>query len=369
MLPVPSAPPVQVSDNPRSPQTTTSTRWLWLIVGLAASLRLFPLWFGLPYLSARPDEGAAIGHATAMLGGDLNPHFFHWPSLTFYLFAAVFAIASSVRGLVSGDSTLTPAESILIGRALVAIAGTLTTVVLFRLARRTADTTTGLLAAVFLAVAILHVRDSHFAMTDVLMTLLLTLSLALLLAALDGAMTASDLAAIPVRGFVAAGFAGGLAASTKYSAAAVVVAMAAAQLVLLVRFGRWPWSPPTWPPSVGFLLAFVAGFLIATPYALLDMQAFAADLTFDFTHLSGGHGINLGRGWFYHLTHSLPYGVGVALFVAAIAGVVPTVRGNPRHAFVLGLFAAAFYASIGSGYTVFFRYVLPLVPIVCLLAR
>ncbi len=345
-----------------------SSRWLWLIVTVAAALRLFPLWFGLPHLHARPDEGAAIGHAMAILQGDLNPRFFHWPSLTFYLFAALFWLASGIRGVIAGDAGLPAAEQILLGRGVVAIAGTLTVVVMFRLARRTADTATGLLAAGFLAVAILHVRDSHFAMTDVLMTLLLTISLALVLRALDTATSAATLDAAPLGGFAGAGFVGGLAASTKYSAAAVIVAMGAAQILLLVRFGKMPWSPRTWAPSLVFLAALCAGFLAATPYAALDFDTFSADLRFDFTHLSEGHGINLGRGWIYHLTRSLPYGVGALTFGAALAGIVPMARHYTRHAFVLGAFSAAFYGALGSGYTVFFRYVLPLIPIVCVLA-
>jgi hypothetical protein len=44
------------------------------------------------------------------------------------------------------------------------------------------------------------------------------------------------------------------------------------------------------------------------------------------------------------------------------------VRHHGRAAFVLGAFAVPFYLVIGSGYTVFFRYVLPFVPLVCLSA-
>ena len=119
---------------------------------------------------------------------------------------------------------------------------------------------------------------------------------------------------------------------------------------------------------MAFLAAFAFGFIAATPYALLDFETFTTDLRFDFTHLSGGHGITLSRGWWYHLQRSLPYGVGVSIFIAAAAGVVPFAKHYPRHAAVIGTFSIAFYAAIGSGYTVFFRYILPLVPIVCLLA-
>src|SRR6188474_1466712 len=70
----------------------------WILV-LAALLRLVPIWFGLPYGKARPDEETALGHAVAILGGNPNPQFFHWPSLTLYLFAGLFQAASSLRAI------------------------------------------------------------------------------------------------------------------------------------------------------------------------------------------------------------------------------------------------------------------------------
>ena len=169
----------------------------------------------------------ALGLATAVRGGDFNPHFFHWPSLTIYTFAALQAVASAIRRAFNVDSGLTFADQMVVARAFVAGAGTLTLVVLFRMARRMANTTTGLLAAFFLAVSILHVRESHFAMTDALMTLLLTTSLAILLRAIDKDPTAHSAESRfdAIRWFAVAGFVGGLATSTKYSAAAVLAAL------------------------------------------------------------------------------------------------------------------------------------------------
>jgi hypothetical protein len=117
-----------------------------------------------------------------------------------------------------------------------------------------------------------------------------------------------------------------------------------------------------------FIAAFACGFLLATPYAILDSRAFATDLRFDFAHLSAGHAVNLGRGWLYHPTRSLPYGVGLPTCIAAVAGVIPTVRLYGLRGVAVTAFALAFYVSVGSGLTVFFRYVLPLVPVVCLFA-
>lgn len=331
------------------------------IVLLGGVLRFYPIWFGLPYLRARPDEETAVGVALSMLGGDLNPHFFHWPSLTFYVFAAIFAAASGVARALSLDP-VTPAGYIVIARAAIALAGTLTLLVLYRLGRRVTDAPTGLLAALLLAVAMLHVRDSHFAMTDVLMTLLVTSSLLLLVRAVD--MPEPPAA----RWFAAAGLAGGFAASTKYSAAAIVAGMAAAQVIWWRSRRREGGLLRSVAPSAAFAGAFAAGFLAGTPYSVLDFPKFEEDLRFTVTHLSGGHGVDLGRGWSYHLTRSLPYGLGWPAFVAALAGIVPLARRHPRHAAILGGFAAAFYASLASGQTVFFRYILPLLPIACLSA-
>ena len=348
--------------------TLPGNRWLWTIVLLGAALRFFPIWFGLPYLRARPDEDAAVFRAIGMLGGDLNPHFFHWPSLTFYAFAALFAVASAISRALPIELTLTEPDYFLLARGLVAVAGTITIVVQFTMSRRIADTTTGLLAALFLCVAILHVRDSHFAMTDVLMTLLVLLSLALLVSATDRALQNPTNPAHARRWFAAAGLFGGLAASTKYSAAAVVASMGAAQVLMWARAARAQGAISALAPSLAFLSTFGAGFLMATPYAVLDWPTFWTDLRFTMTHLAAGHGVDLGPGWIYHPTRALPYGVGLSVFVAGIIGVAPFARYYPRHAAIVGTFALALYASLGSGRTVFFRYVMPLVPIVCLLA-
>ena len=258
----------------------------------------------------------------------------------------------------------------MIGRIVVGLAGTLTLVVLFRIGRRVAGDIAGLLAALLLAVAILHVRESHFAMTDVVMTLLLMVSLAALLRGLDAEAEMLAGRRYHMRWFAIAGLAGGLATSTKYTAAVVVAAMAVAQLQLLARHRRsrsQSWAA-SFVPAAAFAVAFVAGFFGATPYALIDSARFVEDFQFNVSHLAQGHVVDLGRGWTYHLRRSLPYGAGLTTSLAALAGVVPLARRHPGHGLVLGSFALALYVAIGNGHTVFFRYVLPLVPIVCLVA-
>jgi hypothetical protein len=338
----------------------TSRSWIIAIVVLGAALRFVPIWFGLPYPQARPDETTALGLAFSLRAGDLNPGFFNWPSLALYLFAGAQALVAAVRSVLGMDGPLSFEAQAIAARAIVASAGTLTIVVVFAIARGIAGTRTALVAAFFLAVAILHVRDSHFATTDVLMTCFATTCLWLLLRAVE---TPAQNRPDPVRWFALAGLVGGLAVSTKYNAAALGAGMVAAQ-IWLVAGDRQSWRQlRTWLPSIVFGLAMMCGFVVGTPYSILDYRAFWRDFHFELTHLSGGHAIDLGRGWTYHLTTTLPYGIGIPVFVAAVAGAPMMARLGPRQSLVLASFALAYYGVIGGGRTVFFRYVLPLVPL------
>ena len=140
----------------------------------------------------------------------------------------------------------------LISRALSATAGVATVFVVYRLARKLWDEATALVAALFLALAFIHARDSHFGTTDIAMTLLIVGSVSLLLSAhLTGRR---DL-------FALAGLLGGFATATKYNGAFLAAPFVVSQLLhamdspgrragRLVRRAphlvrrpvrRWPW--------------------------------------------------------------------------------------------------------------------------------
>ena len=64
-----------------------------------------------------------------------------------------------------------------LGRAISAAFGTATIPLVYAIATRVAGRLAGLLSAAFLAFAVLHVRDSHFASTDISMTFFSVLAL------------------------------------------------------------------------------------------------------------------------------------------------------------------------------------------------
>jgi 4-amino-4-deoxy-L-arabinose transferase-like glycosyltransferase len=349
-------------------QVALSRRALAAIVVLGALARAWGLWFGLPHTQARPDESVVAQIAIGFWKGTLNPGFFDYPTLFMYVLAAA-DLAYYVAGRLSGAFHSVPdflaswtthwTPFYLIGRSIVAIAGTATIVVVARIAARLGGTAAGLIAGAFLALSFLHVRDSHFAVTDVPATLLICLSIDRLLRA--------HVNREPQQFFVA-GVLAGLAVTTKYNAAFLVIPLAASALVELVD-ARWEGRRSAAGQRLWlFLLPCAVVFLWGTPYALLAPAGLRQGIGNVSAHLREGHGLDPGNGWVYHLTVSLRYGVGWPVVAAALAGMALLSRRNLRLALLVCTFPLAYYAMAGSGRTVFVRYVIPIVPFLCVTA-
>ena len=332
-----------------------------VVAGLA---RFWAIDYCLPAPTCRPDEEAVVSLATRFFARDFNPNFFDWPTLFMYAVAAGVVVYFKVglwlewfRGEWHFLQTISefPAPVFLIARLYSATAGVASVWLIYRLGLRLVDRTTSLVAAAFLALAFLHVRDSHFGVTDVTATCLALASL-LYLIRFDRSHTNRDL--------LLAALWAGLAASTKYSAA----------LVAVPAFWVCAWpsagSSGSWSARLTragtFVTVMVAAFVATSPYTVMAFDQFVAAVRGVSTHLSTPHGVMLGRGWLVHLTSSLRYGVGWPMLAAGLAGCVLLVRKTPRAGFAVLLFPLAYYLVVGSGYTAFARYAVPLVPFVCL---
>ena len=149
---------------------------LSLLIAGGLGLRVWGIWFGLPHDFARPDEEKLIGAALGVFQGDLNPHFFLYPTLFIYVMAAVFAVLFAIEraaGLTVSQASFVaksladPSTLHLTARLLAAAFGTATIPVLYSAARRLSSTRAALISSALLAVVFLHVRDSHFGSTDV----------------------------------------------------------------------------------------------------------------------------------------------------------------------------------------------------------
>ncbi len=226
-------------------------------------------------------------------------------------------------------------------RLLSATAGLATVWAVFRVGQRLFGRATALVSAAFLAVAFLHVRDSHFGVTDVAATFVAVAAfLFVVRLAASGRLT--DL--------IAAAVASGLATSTKHNVA--LVALPA--LVAMCTFRAHRISQRCGRVALFGLLMGLA-FLAASPYSLLEWRQFTDAVREESVHLGAGHGVIVGRGWIVHLTFSLRHGLGLPMLIAGIGGLGWLVWTKPRVGALVGVFPVTYFLLMGSGYTVFAR--------------
>lgn len=346
-------------------------RDLVLVAGVtvvALALRLWGIDFGLPYAESRPDELTLAGKALGYGTGDLNPHFFNYPSLYSYLLFLVYGIYAGLLTLAGAGHGIRDVMTqvvekweplFILSRGISAVAGAITVPILCLLCRQAFSRWTALMAAVFLSVAYLHVRESHFGVTDVLMTAFATATVLFLLKILKSGSRCD---------YVIAGILAGLAASTKYNAALLAVPALAAHWLSPSMDGVSAWKRLIQANLWWMGGCMVAAFLVTSPFVVLDSQTFLRDFLFELRHLAGA-GETIGeRGWIHHVKMNLWYGTGPALLVMSLVGAVAAGRRDRRAAVVLLGFPLLYYAAMGRGYTVFARYAVPLVPFVCAFA-
>jgi Dolichyl-phosphate-mannose-protein mannosyltransferase len=361
---------------------------LSVILISALFVRLAGIRFGLPFALARPDEVTLV-HAALNIGDKgFSPHYFNYPSLYPSILAAAYFVYSILRGTtrrpgefagLAHQFAVDPTHLLLIDRIISACLGVATVWLVYAIGKRIAGRAVGLLSALFLSLAYLHARESHFGTVDVPMTFFATLALLVALKGYQDGRRSS---------FLLAGLCAGLAASTKYNAVAVVASVGLAYV--LRRLENRPAEDPSStsatesghdlhtqnaPTPVGEMLALAlsvpVGFLIGTPYILWDWRQFMRDSQMEIrTKMTRGPWVNLdlGTGWIYHLKYSLPHGVGWPMLIAAAIGAAIALRKAPKPALVLLAFPFFWWLGVGKSHAVFVRYALPMVPPICVMA-
>src|SRR5262245_24286680 len=363
---------VSATESTNSPSSSSLRRHERLIItailGVGALLRIWGVTFGLPHPEARPDETIVVITALGLLFAGLNPHFFVWPSLEFYVVATIYRIAWEIghlQGLyplkfdIFKAAAVNVSPFIMVPRALAVAAGVTTIWLVYKLADRLFDRLTALTAAFFLAIAFVHVRDSHFGVTDVVMT-------GLVVAAV---LSLTRVAADPTRlkRWMLSGVLCGLAASTKYNGGVVLAAGLATAGVALTQSSSNE-RKQILRGCAALVMTTLVVFLCASPFVVIDWPHFSEALRFDFDVLGKGHGMALERGWVHHLTFSLWYGLGAPLLIAGLAGIPLLFAISWRRAVLLCTFPLLFYFVVGRGQSVFVRYSVPVVPFLCITA-
>lgn len=327
---------------------------LTAIVAGALALRLWNIDSGLPLHLLNPDEDTVLGHAMAMgASGNPNPHWFFYPTFFMYLVDGVWAVTGAVWHPVVG-SLFSQAGFVgdsepyfLTARLLVVLIGCGAIVAAFGVGRELGGPWAGCFAAAVVAVETTTVAYSHMAVTDVPMAALFTAALWLALAGLRRSST---------RMLATAAVVAGVATSTKYNAGILLLPLAA---VAAYAFGR------RWRSYLAGIGLFAAGFVLASPFTLLNLPTFLSDFA-EQNRINAGGWLGfegVGNGWLYNLSHNWGHSLGLPILLLAGAGLVVSAIRRSRADVVLIVVAVPYFLYIGAWDANFDRYLVPLVPL------
>ena len=332
---------------------------------LAAVLLLAGLTRDLP--SPEPDEPFFVLPAVTMAAqGSLNPNWFGHPASTVI---TPLAIAYRAREVLFHGAPLTgtapsvarryredPASFYVIGRLWTIALTVLTIPLVYLIGRRIMSPLVGLLGAAAWTVLPLVLDYGRVVRSDSAATCFGLLAFLACLRAVD----------VPSwRRFALAGAAIGLAVSTRYFMATLVVALVGAWWCARLDAHT---SRVSWSRLVVAGAAALGAFALTTPFFFLDSGAAARSLTAEQTgHFgSASHGAleNVG----FYLFHALPDTLSWPGFLLAVAGIaVACVRRN-RGAMLAAAFVATFLAALLPAQLHWQRWVIPVLPFLALFA-
>ena len=325
------------------------------ILVFAGIVRMWSLRAGVPF-AVGVDEPAVVDRALRILRtGDWNTHVFDYPTLVIYFHTIIAAIASFggvVLGWWGAPAGIDIVSVYTACRLAAAAVGIATVWLVYGLARELGGPAAGLAAAALVAVVPMHVRESHYILTDVP-------AAALVAAALWLAVRAGDTRRLIH--WTAAGAVSGLAAGAKYNGAVV---LGAVLLAAVAHERGWrARGRAVACASCGAVLAYC----VAAPFTLLDIHHFTEGFSAQVARFSGDRPAAADPVWLVYLKHLALNGT--AWLWAAGAGLVALAFRRDWRRAVAPASVLVLYAYVLATHSlVFGRYALPLVPVLCVFA-
>ena len=352
----------------RSP---TRRQALWILAAITAAgaaFRFYNLAWGAPYYHFHMDEHFVLGPADTLRNdvraAAMGPKFFMYPPLMMYL---INIVRSAYEALFHPLDLTVPGDQVtymVLSRAIAATFSTATILVAYAAATRVGGRLAGLLAAFFLACAVIHLRDAHFATTDMPMVFFCVLTLWWSLRIVER----GDMGSL-----LGAGVSVGAAVASKYTGGLVLGVVGVAYVLSPGR----PHAPCPMRARVIWALrgtipivAAVVTFLILDPLVLQYWDKFLLDVKQQITDpLTGvtrpmfmAQFADLSSPRLYWFTNLLWWGLGPLLEVLGLLGVVWLLsRWNARAA-VAAAFPIIYFAIAGRTVAPMIRYSLPLAP-------
>jgi len=347
-------------------------------------LRFYGLDWARPHLF-HPDETRLLYAVNDLEPNHWNPKFFAYGSLPIYLLKFAQMAADTALARLNRP----PADFFIIGRAISALFGSLTLLLLYRFGKRFFSERVGVLSAALLGVTVLHIQLSHFLTVDVMLTFFIVLAV----------YYAARLTESPakLRHSLVCGAIIGFALATKVSAAPLFGVLGVAHLLVIareIRQRRSAWKTLLRHAGIFLAAALLAGVVFAAcePYALLDYQEFARQI-------KEQNDMALGKSqppyviqyegtpaYWYPLQQLVRYAMGIPLGVLTLFGTIAvslwtlrwvgaalfaeqrerSVLNSPQAALLALAWFIPVFLIVGGFKVKFLRYLVPLTPFLCL---
>lgn len=333
-----------------------------LLVGLA--LRLWGIRNGLPIVYNLDEYAHFTIQAVDMFGDGLNPNYFQNPPAYTYLLHTLYSIWFGVPPIGSTGVAIhrafdtDPTTIYTIARAASALMGIGAAWLMYFAGKRLYGTAAGLATAAFMCFTFLPVHYSHFALNDVPTLLPLALGIFGLAGIIDKGRLLD---------YGIAGLGLGFATATKYTAAALCVAIAVAWLIRF--FEDKQRGKREFLYLLGAAGISLVAFLIANPYALLDADKFVYDVRRQSKYTSGIEklGTDDTNGWSYY-TWTMWWGFGAVPLILAVTGAAIALKKDWRRATPLALFGLIVFLFMGKELRFYARWMMPIYPVLALFA-
>ena len=343
----------------------------FLLAGILLTALVIRVWgvnYDLPYIY-HPDEPIYITIAQGIFKtGDLNPHFFNYPSLFFYInaiayipyywagkLAGVFQMPSNIEApltIVMGVTRVQKPSFVLLGRMLTILFSIGTVGLTYKAGKQlTKQIFPAVIASFLMAISLGNVTNSRYITPD---TYVVFFASASLLASLK----------VYQRGgkwdYIIAGICIGLTASSKYNGVLVILPL------ILAHFSRYGRAVLR---HSGIYLAFlfvIMAFVFTTPFSIIDFSSFLQDITYEGHHYATGHVGMDGHSFVWYI--KFMWQTGGIIYFLAFFEIIRGLISRSKEILILAIFPVVYFVFISSLAVRNDRTFLPLTPFLFVLA-
>jgi len=283
-------------------------------------------------------------------GIDLNPHFFNYPALIFYLNFLIQVVHYIVGHIFGSFPTLNqfqsayssdPSSFVIMGRGIGILFDLGTIYIAYRFSERLGGKLSAVIAGIFLAVNPLQIKEAHLINVDTPLMYFIILSLYFLQRFLTDRNE---------KWCTYFGISAGLAIGTKYTGSIVLIVFLF--LFLQSWFGeRKGTSPIKFISLLTVIVLSGVTFFVVNPYSMINFKEFYADLSFKRFHASYGHlGLDSSQSSFsFYLTEVLPASFGLPIVVLIVVKIVHDILSRQYRSLLLILFSVLYLLAASFG--------------------